>query len=632
MYRPPTRRHTLGMTFGAGVTALARPAVAAPPTGVIRVTPQGAAPITYELVRGRNAGDFHGPGFVQYCFALPWDPALPALGVWYRPDEGGRRHEVILELTNTTARQAVDLGGYSVALEIDGRTVLSGAVPRHYWSARWRLQSEPRPRYRAVADLVRAGLVPAYRAGQRSDAAARPYQPMGLADVTAYMPTTGERDDLGLFPGWTTEFLANGTGADWQRVLANAEACATFPWHWRDETGQIFNIDRHPDWSIDPRFASANKVPPSPAGRDERTTPVVDDAHQPQLTYVPYLLTGDPYFLEELQFQANWHMWSHGSQNGLGLLSNSQVRGLAWTLRQVALAAAVTPEFVPSWLLPRDYFLRKLENNRRWLAERTIDSIDPFVQTFHFPWVTDLRSIGSWQEDFITLVLGQIVLMGFAAWRPIHDWACGSLTARGTSTSGWPRGVPVWYYVTAVDAASVTAPSWAALATLNEPVLKPPENGTLGNYLGTYLAAMRLAASLGHAEMRPILAWYEDRAPARLGQKYNIRPEPAPAVPPQPASTGDPQFRPALQRLPPRPGTYPLASGATYVLGGGPGQSISVHSSYENWHATLHGDGAIGFENSHDGQTLLVKGVQTVHFSGNSFDVDRGQWSSPRPR
>lgn len=636
MRRTPTRRDLVGMALGAGVATLAtRRGSAAPPAGVIRITPQGGQPVVYDLAAARDAGAFQGPGFVQHCFALPGAPGLPALGVWYRPDVDGRRQEVVLELSDAKARQAFDLGGYAVVLEIGGRAVLSGAAPRHYWSARWRLQNAPRPRIRTIEAITHAGLVPGYQGSERSGVRGKPYEPMGLADVTAYMPTTGERDDIGLFPGWTTELLATGSDAAWRRVVANAEACATFPWHWRDETGQIFNIDRHPDWSIDPRFAAADKVPAWPASRDQ-AAPTADDAHQPQLTYVPYLLTGDPYFLEELQFQANWHMWALGSQNGLGILSPSQVRGLAWTLRQVALAAAATPDAVPPWLLPRDYFLRKLENNRRWLAEQTVDSIDPFVQAFHFPWVTDIKGIGSWQEDFVSLVLGQIVRLGFTAWRPIHDWACSNLVARGSGGSGWPRGVPVWYYVNALGPDGMPVTDWAALARLNEAALKPPKDGGLGqldgNYLGTYLAAMRLAISVGHSEMLPILAWYESRAPVRPAQKYLISPEPGPPVPPQPGSAGDRQFRSSLQRLPPRPGIYALASGAASVIGSGGGQTLKVDSPNEFWEASPHAGGVVVFNNTHAGGSVIVKDVQLIAFGGNSFDVASGQWTGMRSR
>ena len=82
MRRPFARRDLIRLALLAPVATLVGPASAAPPTGVIRITPQGAPPVVYDLARGRNAGDYHGPGFVQHCFALPRDAALPSLDVW----------------------------------------------------------------------------------------------------------------------------------------------------------------------------------------------------------------------------------------------------------------------------------------------------------------------------------------------------------------------------------------------------------------------------------------------------------------------------------------------------------------------------------------------------------------------
>jgi hypothetical protein len=62
MRRPFARRDPIGLALSGPVATLARPASAAPPTGVIRITPQGAAPVVYDLARGRDAGDYHGAG------------------------------------------------------------------------------------------------------------------------------------------------------------------------------------------------------------------------------------------------------------------------------------------------------------------------------------------------------------------------------------------------------------------------------------------------------------------------------------------------------------------------------------------------------------------------------------------
>ncbi len=90
-----------------------------------------------------------------------------------------------------------------------------------------------------------------------------------------------------------------------------------------------------------------------------------DNAHVPGgLSLVPYLLTGDRYYAEELAFWANYAVLSTWPGNtptdaasrsggdaaagfGRGILATNQVRGFAWGLRNVADAAAYLPNGDP---------------------------------------------------------------------------------------------------------------------------------------------------------------------------------------------------------------------------------------------------------------------------------------------
>src|SRR5690606_24571816 len=75
-----------------------------------------------------------------------------------------------------------------------------------------------------------------------------------------------------------------------------------------------------------------------------------DIAHQPNLVYVPYLVTGDLYYLEELQFWAMYNSFSSNPgyrDNVKGLLHPEQVRAQAWGLRTIAEAAYITPDIHP---------------------------------------------------------------------------------------------------------------------------------------------------------------------------------------------------------------------------------------------------------------------------------------------
>ncbi len=308
-------------------------------------------PVTYDLAAATELGEFTSPaGYTQLNYALPINAALPNLQIFYRPDSAGSRQELVFEQSNATTQSPMaDLGAYTAESSIAGAT-LSGSVPVHYCGARWRMQTAPRTPYTTIAALVAAGIVPSYQAdGAPIYGSVQAYTPMGFAGVTPFFPQTGERDDLGVLPAWTTSYIATGNAVMGEQMFANAEASASVNWHWRDETGQVFSIDRHPDWAqssnaypVGKQIAYAEPYQLSPG--------VADDAHQPSLAFVPYLLTGDLYYLEECQFAGNNILWAAGSHNGTGMtiVLNTQIRGMAWSLRQLAFATAATPASVPS--------------------------------------------------------------------------------------------------------------------------------------------------------------------------------------------------------------------------------------------------------------------------------------------
>src|SRR5207249_6821163 len=119
--------------------------------------------------------------------------------------------------------------------------------------------------------------------------------PLSPALVTQAMPTTGGRVDIGPETAWTARFLLSQDQGAEQVMLANADASGSVPWHFRDEaTGQYVSIDNHPKLWIDYRGAD-----PALYGADALPTAYApgggwapDTAHEPSLSYVPYLVTG----------------------------------------------------------------------------------------------------------------------------------------------------------------------------------------------------------------------------------------------------------------------------------------------------------------------------------------------------
>jgi hypothetical protein len=55
-----------------------------------------------------------------------------------------------------------------------------------------------------------------------------------------------------------------------------------------------------------------------------------DTAHQPSLTYLAYILTGDKYYLDETQFWGNYNVINtrvyEDPLRGQGIIANNQVR------------------------------------------------------------------------------------------------------------------------------------------------------------------------------------------------------------------------------------------------------------------------------------------------------------------
>src|SRR4030095_8260932 len=89
-----------------------------------------------------------------------------------------------------------------------------------------------------------------------------------------------------------------------------------------------------------------------------------DSSHMPSIAYVPYLATGDRYYMEEMGFWANHnliYMWpaQRGSPASLGLFWGQQPRGWGWGMRVIAQAAAYTPGSD----YRKAYFTTKLNNN-----------------------------------------------------------------------------------------------------------------------------------------------------------------------------------------------------------------------------------------------------------------------------
>jgi hypothetical protein len=214
-----------------------------------------------------------------------------------------------------------------------------------------------------------------------------------LGNYNKALSAAGSNMWIGLMNTWDTAYLLTMDDRMKEMSLGNADLVGRIPWHLREAdsnagTGHYF--DAPMTGSVDPfgRPVSinarrtvtlselTNACESQYAADVIHTGPITSDGwsyynvgrtHMPDVAYIPYLMTGRYYYLEELQYQAayilgykqgcyneNWER--HGDD---GYFNDSEPRGDAWAYRTVIYAAFISPDGSPE----KAYYEDKLLNN-----------------------------------------------------------------------------------------------------------------------------------------------------------------------------------------------------------------------------------------------------------------------------
>ncbi|MGJ7914987.1 hypothetical protein ACI48D_05840 [Massilia sp. LXY-6] len=288
-------------------------------------------------------------------------------------------------------------------------------------------------------------------------------EPMGIGMAMAAMPTTGGRDDIGLLPGWATLYLLSMDGRAKEATLGTAELAGSWSMHYRDRrTGKpvslvdypYMTILGHPGDTLNPRTGKSEAFPPCP--KDACKTPYVHDVpHQPAFAYLPYLVTGDAYYLEELEFWAMYDVFNSNPgyrENIKGLLKPDQVRGQAWGLRTLGEAAYIVPDGDP---LKAD-FQRILKSNLDWYNAEYTDNRNAnklgFIANGYALVYNKGSGLAPWQDDFFTSAVGHVADLGFDGAKRLLAWKAKFPILRMTAPGACWVGASV-YEMTVRDSA-----------------------------------------------------------------------------------------------------------------------------------------------------------------------------------
>lgn len=359
---------------------------------------------------------------------------------------------------------------YDARIDVGGRTVFAKTGMTHYHHSRWRhaawwdAASAP-----AIHLQHNAAYLIASKAVSNYDQTIVPSEkelarfatllgetntgPMKIGPLTAYMPTTGGRNDIGPLPSFSVMYLLSQDKRAKDVMMAVAEGSGAWSMHLRDEkTGYPVRTDNTANRELSTHGNLAHKGPlpvPRCANNDATlcATPYKHDtAHQPSMAYLPYLVTGDYYFLEELHFWAasNPLETAPGSSGyGQGLVRWQQLRGQAWSLRTLGHAAYITPDLHPL----KGYFTQQLDNNLAFYHDTYVVGNPNNLGAYDGSGQSAFRVTASapWQDDYFTWSFGYLNELGFTKALPILQWkskyAIGRMTAPGYC---WTQGASYW--------------------------------------------------------------------------------------------------------------------------------------------------------------------------------------------
>jgi hypothetical protein len=348
-------------------------------------------------------------------------------------NDGQARLDVTVENTLNDARASAS--SYDVLIAVDGKTLLRRKAVTHWYLTRWRkvfplglAQAQITPDFEP---FYQARALPRFlaRAQNVVDTPAGPgFDILQSGALNPYMPSPGGRPELAPYPDWTARYLVHKGPSQRQFVLANGDLAGSWPVHLRESAngpwkglgaGRLVSVDERPNFWLDDRAAPGNK----PAGNLATTGPLTpDNTHQPSLAFVPYLLTGDRYYADEMSFWANFALLSSKAERSAPTIRravNQEVPtpagacGSAWTVRNITDAAAYLPSGDPI----KVSLAQKIRNYLTCLDSYTASQTTPLGTQWESKHAHDSSGSGlfinTWEQNDLAWAIDHAIQQGF---------------------------------------------------------------------------------------------------------------------------------------------------------------------------------------------------------------------------
>lgn len=281
--------------------------------------------------------------------------------------------------------------------------------------------------------------------------------------TNAYMPSTGYAPGIGLLPKWQATYAINQSVKAKAIMLEMADRSGLFPCYWRDyDTDKPINFNDWPYASVitsssatrNPATGLYEKLPNAVFSPDIRPNQQIPDiSHHPDFHFLPYLVTGDYYYMEGMLFHQAYTIIEYDPSTDYrdgkkGILHRGQLRAQAWSLRSLAHTLYAMPASHPN----RSALVYILEQNRLWYETNAVNpsgyvhNVLGFMSTVNAVTYTSDRAIAPWMDDFFTSACGRLIELGFPEYMTILNHKSKSPVGRLTSGSAF-----CWQYASAYN-------------------------------------------------------------------------------------------------------------------------------------------------------------------------------------
>lgn len=367
------------------------------------------------------------------------------------------------------------LGAHNVKVyDANGVLLVNQDLSGHWWNSRWAVRVTPLTAKVTPAQIVANRRMFALGLTGKPLDPVKNFQftgPMDSAGVTIYMPTTGERPDIGLLTDPSANFML-GRGA--APMLAWAQAAGSCPMHYRNEaTGKSVDLINYPaatDYTDALQgYPILMKGPKNAGGYPQYGggwTP--QQAHECEMSYLAFCATLDPGFLIDLDFAANFMVLNDGALSARlkKATAHGEMRGIAWTWRNLFMAHAAARDAeaagtLPAQAHPSSYWKALLDNELAYYGTAITDPASQLYRTI----LPNTFRFAPWQMDYMLMTLAFGVLTGHPDWAPLYVWALKNAIDRTSGQSGFPPGWGGAYYLNVCE--------WKYVAVLDQVTHQP---------------------------------------------------------------------------------------------------------------------------------------------------------------